>query len=127
MADEITVIGSLVYAKSGITNVARSNPTVGGETLDQKDAEIRYVNRVQNIGTSAELLGMADITTPGWCFMSNKGTNAIRIRKGVAGTNLIEIEAGEFALFRIDSAVGTDLAAIADTSATDLEYFILED
>lgn len=126
MANEITIKASLSYAKSGQTIISRSNPTEAGDVLDQKSADFRYVNRVQNIGASAEALGLGDVISPGMCWMKNLGTaDAIEIRNGVAGANVIELEPGEWALFR--AALGAVLWAISLSGTNDLEYFIVED
>ena len=125
MANEVKVEAKLTFTKSGIDPVSRVNITAGGDLITQKSSGIIYVNRVQNIGTAAELIGIGDIVEIGWCWMKNIGTGIIAIRNGVAGVDVIEMEAGEMALFRAKSAAS--LYAIADSGAIDLEYFFIDD
>ncbi len=125
MADEITVIASLTYTKAGITLVNRVTPTASGDTLTQKTANIRYVNRVQNFGTAATAIGLGDVTNPGMCWLQNIGaTNTISIREGSGGTDVVYLEPGEWALFRMS---GGAPFAHTDAGTSDLEYFIIED
>lgn len=126
MSNEITVSASLTFTKAGIDPINRVNITAGGDVLSQKSSGIIYVNRVQNIGTSAEVIGIGDITEIGWCWMKNIGsTGSISIRNGSGGANVIEMEAGEMALFR--AAGGASLFAIASSGTIDLEYFFIDD
>lgn len=126
MANEITIKAYLSYAKSGQAIVTRSNPTAAGDVLTQKSANFRYVNRVQNIGSAAEAIGLGDVLNPGMCWMKNLGsTDTIEIRNGVAGADVIALELGEWALFRV--AVSAVLWAISASGTNDLEYLILED
>lgn len=125
MADEITVIVSLTYTKAGIAFVTRANPTSGGDSLTQKSADIRYVNRVQNIGNAAEALGLGDVVNPGFSWMKNIGdTNTISVRAGAGGADVVSLESGEWALFRFATATPF---GITDAGTSDLEYFIIED
>lgn len=126
MANEITIIASLSYAKLGQVIIARANPTAAGDVLDQKSANFRYVNRVQNIGAAAEVIGLGDVSTPGMCWMKNLGvTDTIHISNGVAGALVVGMELGEWALFR--AAVGAVLWAVSVSGTNDLEYLIVED
>ncbi len=126
MANEITIKASLSYAKSGQVIIARANPTAAGDVLDQKSADFRYVNRVQNIGTSAVAIGLGDVSSAGMCWMHNLGTtDTIHIGNGVAGALVIGLEPGEWALFR--AAVREVLWAISLSGTNDLEYLIVED
>lgn len=126
MANEITVIALLTYTKSGIDVITRSNPTAAGDLLTQKTADLRYVNRVQNIGAAAEAIGLGEVGTPGMGWFHNIGsTDTIEIRNGVAGADVVALEVGEWALFR--AAVGAVLYAISVSGTNDLEYFILGD
>lgn len=126
MTDEITVIVSLKYTKSGIDGITRANPIVAGDSLTQKTANVRYVNRVQNIGAAAEVIGLGDVTVPGMGWYHNVGvTDTIEIRNGVAGADVVSLELGEWALFR--TAISAVLWAISISGTNDLEYFIIED
>lgn len=125
MANEITIKAYLSYAKLGQIVITRSNPTAAGDVLTQKSADFRYVSKVQNIGSAAEVIGLGDITSPGMCWMKNLGgTNTISIREGVAGAAVVFLEPGEWALFRMSG--GTPYA-ICDVDDSDLEYFIIDD
>lgn len=126
MSNEITVSASLTFTKAGIDPINRVNITAGGDVLSQKSSGIIYVNRVQNIGTSAEVIGIGDIAEIGWCWMKNIGsTGIIAIRNGSGGADVVEMEAGEMALFRAKSAAS--LFAIASAGTIDLEYFFIDD
>lgn len=124
MANEITIKASLSYAKSGQTVISRSNPTAAGDVLTQKSANFRYVNRVQNIGNTEEALGLGDVSSPGISWFQNLGLTTISIRAGSGDVDVVNIEAGEWAMFRFATATPW---AIADTNASDLEYFIIDD
>ena len=126
MANEITVQVSLSYAKAGLTTILRTNPTEAGDKLTQKSATLIYVNRVQNIGAVVEELGIGDVGIPGIGWFRNIGTaDTIRIRNGVAGAEVVALEVGEWALFRV--APAAVLWAISSSGNNDLEYFIIRD
>lgn len=125
MANEITVKVSLSYAKAGQTVITRSNPTASGDVLTQKTAEFRYVNRVQNISAAGEALDIpSDITSPGISWFKNLGATTIQFKDLTGGATVASVEAGEWAIFRVAAST---LWAIADTSASDLEFFIIDD
>lgn len=126
MANEIKVEASLTFTKTGLDPVNRVNITAGGDLITQKSSGLIYVNRVQNIGTAAEIIGIGDIVEIGWCWMKNIGsTGIISIRNGAAGVDVIEMEAGEMALFRAKGSAS--LYAIASAGTIDLEYFFIDD
>lgn len=119
MANEITVTTSIKYAKGNVAEISRAlskQITVSGT---------QHVHHVQSIGTSAEALDIGDLTTLGWCWMKNlDATNYVSIRSGADGANVINLDPGEAALFRL--ATNTPFA-IADTAPVELEYLIIED
>lgn len=118
MANEATVTTSLQFKKGSVDltlNDAASTFDVSGT---------KYVRGVQNVGTSEEALDMGDITSPGWCYMRNlDSSNFVQIRAATGDTAFMRLNAGEHACFRL---VATAPFAIADTSALDLEYMIVE-
>lgn len=125
MANEISIIASLRYTKSGVDVITRSNPTAAGDVLTQKTSDVRYVNRVQNFTTSATAIGLGDVASPGMCWMTNIGAvNTISIREGSGGAPVVYLEPGEWALFRMS---GGAPFARSDAGDSDLEYFIIDD
>ena len=86
------------------------------------------LSTVQNIGTSAELLVVGDITTPGYFLYKclHATTNSILI--GITTTSMpVRARAGlGFGCFEVDGAVaGVTIYAKATPSACDLEYMLL--
>jgi hypothetical protein len=121
MADEIEVSGSLRLQRDGI-DVMLSQL---GRQFDQSGS--KYVEIIQEIGTSEEALDKGDITTPGLCLAVNLDpTNFISIRAGTGLGNAIRLDANYgFALFKFGSGA-TAPFAIADTSACKLKMLLLE-
>ena len=79
---------------------------------------------IQEIGTDEEALDIGDITTPGYILIKNMDdTNFVEIRPGSGTADLIKLEAGEIALFRLALA---GPYAIADTAACDIEMLLIE-
>lgn len=126
MSNEITISAALSYDKAGIDIVARSNPTAAGDTLTQKTAEIRYTNRVQNIGNAPEAIGLGDVGDPGWFWARNIGGGPdIYLMNGAGGDLTVKLEEGEWCLFRWNDAATP--YATAGVGGADMEYLFLED
>jgi hypothetical protein len=120
-ANEITVTLSLAYLKS---NVSTSKTLTAG-VFSQNGSPVKYVQNVQNVGTSEEALVIGDITTLGWVWFKNlDATNPVSIRQGTGGTNMVKLMPGECACFRF----GVNAPyVIATGSAVELEYLLLAD
>jgi len=121
MADEATVSVLMDYRKGATNFTARINDksiTVAGT---------QHLHHRQNIGITEEIISLhEDGSTEGLFFCINRdGTNFISIRAATGESDIIRVNAGEFALFRIH-ADATAPYAIADTAACDLEYWLLE-
>ena len=120
MANEVTVSASVRFRK-GKVNVEL--PKAG---LQFDVAGSKFVNRVQTIGTSEEAIGLGDVGTVGWFIgVNNDKTNYLEIRPNTGVADLIRMEPGEPALFRL--AQDAVPYAIANTAACDLEYVLIED
>ena len=116
MANEITLKYSFSFTKNGQTLDATS----GLQTLQVNVTGDNALQHIQSIGTSEEAITLGDITVGGYCFFKNlDATNFIEIRQGTGASDLIQLKAGEFAIFRI-SPDATAPYAIADTAACDL-------
>ena len=118
MASELTIRIRLSFSKGG-AEVKRSEDmsiTVTGDT---------FTHGVQSIGTTEEeLVQGADLGTPGYAFIINlDGTNYVEIGS-TTGVYDIKVKAGEFALYRHNSAT---IYAKSDTASVNVEYVIIED
>jgi hypothetical protein len=117
MANELTVSASLSFSKAGIAVSASKTGllvTVAGDA---------YVRNIQTIGTSEEAIVLGDSGSAGYCFLRNlDATNYVTIRPGTGTADLIKLQAGEIALFRLAVAPW----AIANTGACQLEVVIIE-
>lgn len=122
MADELTVAATLTVTKSPSPTVSLSSGSISVTVSGS-----RHIHNIQNVGTSEEALQIGDLSgVLGWCLMINRdATNYVKVRSGTGATDLIRLEAGEPALFRLDPALAPYV--IADTAACDLEYVIVED
>lgn len=121
MANELTLSVEFAYAKGVVSKevkVANLRVTVTGTKL---------VDQVQNIGTSEEAIDIGDVSPGGYMFARNlDSTNFISIRQATAASDLVRLDPGECALFRLDDDA-TAPFAIADTAACDLEFILLSD
>ena len=120
MPDEITVSGSL-SVKKGTLDLEFSK-TARQYNMTGTDA----VHLTQTIGTSAELLDLGDITTPGMVLIfNNDEDNYVTIRGSSTGDDLIKIMPQELSgPWRLGV---TAPYAIANTAACQIEYLVIED
>jgi len=118
MANELSLIVNLDFSKGGAT-VSRQytkKVTVAGDA---------YTSGIQAIGFAAEeeIAQGLELATPGYMLIKNLDTtNYVRIGS-TTGVYDIRINAGEFALYRHNSAT---VYAIADTGICNVEYTLLE-
>ncbi len=121
MANELQVIGQLSFTKSPAASI-----TIGSSAAAQFSVTgSKYTRGVQNIATSAEVIELGDVGTPGWFYIKNLDpTNFVTILSGVAGAALLKLKPNEWAIGRFGVAAP---AAQADTAACNIEYLIIED
>ena len=116
MANEISIVVSMTFRKGG-AEAQRA------ETISVDVAGDAFSHEIQEIGTADEaLVEGAALGTPGYVFIKNlDSTNFVEV--GLTSSYTIKLKAGEVALFRADGAI----FAKADTSACNVEYWIIED
>jgi hypothetical protein len=118
MANELSIAVNLIFSKGGaeVSKAINKNLTVTGDA---------FTHGVQAVGTSEEELAQgADLGTPGYVFVVNlDDTNYVEFG-ATTGVYTIKIKAGEFDLWRHDSAT---IYAKANTAACNVEYVIIED
>ena len=124
MADEIKVTTRLSITKGYLS----SSESVVNLLVSQTGDGIS--SGTQTIGTTAEAIGLGDLTTPGYAFFRNLDlTNFMQIGQDISGGGFEEfcrLGPGEVALFRIDLATGGVLQAKADTADCELQFSIYE-
>lgn len=121
MANEITVTQSLAVENG---NHSHSDPPIAKQ-YDQTTASGTWIG-AKSIGTGETTVSLSDLTTPGWCKMTNlDATNYVQwgFSTGVYGGRL---EAGESALFRLDPGLAS-IFCLANTAACDVEFEVMED
>ena len=121
MADEITLTLKMAVLKGALAHT--ENPGAISVTLSGSTA----IGGVQTIGTTAEVIIMNDVTSPGYAYFRNTGTtNFVELGTGTGGSfvGFAKLKAGEAAVVRLTTAAPT---ARANTAAVDLQYFILAD
>ena len=120
MANELSVTTRVVFAKSPLPSIEAGSATAVSITV----AGTIYKENIQTVGFAAEeLLDRTDITTNGWCYMKNlDATNFVSVRAATGAANLIRLNAGESAVFRMTQ--GITPYVIADTAAVKLHYIL---
>ena len=119
MANEITLSCLLSYIKGGVSlNLGKSG-------LRRDVAGEDSIHNTQTIGTSEEALQMGDIAAAGgYMYIRNTdSTNFVTLRAGTGEADLVRLNAGDIAIFRLASA---GPYAIADTAAVLVEYAVIE-
>ncbi len=119
MADELTIRATLSFTKNS-TNVELS--------AGPSDFDVTGTNAMkhrQEIGTSEEAVTIGNVAAGGYILVVNRdATNYVTLRPGSGLTDLIRLEAGDFALFRLDDSA--TLYALANTAACEIEYAIID-
>ena len=124
MANELTLSIAASFSKSGIRADTSDMGLLGLQfTVTGSD----FVKGTQSVGTTAELLGKGEITTPGYLIIKNTdATNYVEVEKATfttaAGT--VKLKAGEVAMFRSSS---TTPYVCANTAACVISYLFIED
>lgn len=121
MANELQLRIGVKFEKSPLQAI-NINPSVINVTVTGSD----YAYQTQNVGTSAENLDKGDITSPGYCLMHNlDSSNFVEVGYDDSGFKpTIKLKALEWALFRFTQ---TTPQVKADSSACNIEYFLVED
>jgi len=118
MANELSLIVNLSFSKGGakVTKQVSKQITVTGDA---------FTHGVQAIGTTEEEIAQgADLGTPGYMLIINlDDTNYVEIGS-TTGVYDIKLKAGEFALYRHNSAT---VYAKANTAACNVEYCLIEE
>jgi len=119
MASELTVSAALAFKKGGVA------PAISKTNITFNVTGTKFVQGIQQIGTSAEALDIGDITTVGWALIENlDSTNFVTVRDGAAGADVVKLKAGEFFVGRL--ATSTPFL-IANTAAVNVQYLVVED
>ena len=120
MANEITLNLKLQVLKGSLAHL--ENP--GAISVDLSGSTA--VGGVQTILTSATVLSMNSVTSPGYGFFRNtSSTNFVEIGTGTSPfVPFAKLKAGEAAIMRLSTTTPT---AKADSSSVGLQYFILAD
>jgi hypothetical protein len=122
MADELTVSISGAFSKSG-RRVDTKDMGLIGLLFDVAGTD--YVKMTQSIATSETALDKGGIGTGGYLFIKNTdATNFVELRGASSGADLVRMNAGEIACFRVTS--DATLYGIADTDACVVEYLWIE-
>ncbi len=120
MANELTLTGSLSFAKGRVAAVGMSKVGVQFTVSGSK-----YTRQTISAGTSAFVaLDKGGIGTVGYLYIQNLDvTNYVEIAEATGGTGTIKLKAGEFALFRCATSTPS---VKANTAACILEYLMVE-
>ncbi len=117
MANELRITAKLSFNKSD-GKVTRGDTAFIDVTGDS------FTHEIQSVGTTQEEIAQgADLGTPGYLWIKNlDSTNYVEV--GVTtGVYHIKLQAGEFALFRVN---GTTIYGKANTAACLVEYVLVE-
>jgi hypothetical protein len=120
MADEIEVLVDVTLRNGNVENDFNPDTVI----VDQSNA--RFVDKILDIGTSAETISFDDISTEGYVMLQNvDSSNYVTLGPDSGGqVNLLKLDAGDVAVFRIDPAAV--LKATADTATVKLRVVCYE-
>ena len=120
MANELTVTGSLAYAKGNIASVSMAK---SGKQFSVSGSN--YERGTQVITTSSpQAISLGSVGTTGWFFIQNNdATNYVTIYDATSGNAFLKLLPGEFALGRFAAAAP---AAQSNTASVTIEYMIVE-
>ena len=120
MANELTLTGSITFAKGNVGSISMLKSgvqfTVSGTN---------YSRQTTSVGTSAfTALDIGSITTPGFIFIQNNDTtNYVEVSASTSANGCVKLLPGEFAIFRCAT---TTPAVKAHTAACVVEYLLIE-
>ena len=119
MAGELSLSVKFDYAKGDIAQRVDLTDSVTVTSTS-------FLHHIQNVGTSEEAVNLGDVAAGGYALFRNlDATNYISLSDATGTGLFIRMLAGEFALFRLDDAA-TAPFAVADTSACDMEVWLLD-
>lgn len=120
MANELTLTGSLSFAKGRVAAVSMSKV---GAQFNVTGAN--YARLTTSVGTSAFVaLVKGGIGTIGYLYIQNlDATNYVEIAEATSGTGTVKLKPGEFALFRCATSTPS---VKANTAACICEYLMVE-
>ena len=125
MADELTITATMQFDKGDSDYTVPTNGSPFSVTITGTN----FLIHRQIVGTSEEalVLGDVDISANGaWLIMVNRdATNYVEIRPGTGVADMVEIPAGEVAMFKIPSSA-TAPFVIANTASCEVEYMLVE-
>lgn len=98
MADEISVTIDTTLVNGSIDHEFRPSPVL----IDQANA--RYIDRIQDIGTSEETVSFGDLTAKGLVMLQNLDSTNYVSWGHTTGNLDCRILSGEMALFRMDNS-----------------------
>ena len=123
MANELTMSGSVKFAKSG------TSVLVDFGTIQMDVAGSQYIHMVQSVPTSEEAINLGtggEIAAGGmFCARNLSTTNFVSIRQATGAADLVRLDPLDFCIFRLDDDA-TAPFWIADTAACEVEYLIIE-
>jgi hypothetical protein len=120
MADEITLTAQLTYHDSG------AEFSLGVDDLSITVAGSQIVHHRQSIGTSAEVLELAGLSTGGYFVAVNHDpTNYVEIAAAANAQAVVRLDPGDCACFRISGSAASPVV-VADTAAVQIEYWLIE-
>lgn len=121
MANELTISATFAFT-DGVTELFER--TLSEITANSSNKKMVHV--IASIGTAEEAMQLGETSGAlGYCLIRNlDGTHFVEVRAATAGTKIVKILAGKFALFQFGSGV-TAPFIIADTGACSVEYVIV--
>lgn len=123
MSDELTLNWKVSFAK-GSTEITFPDSASREQKFTVAGTKVQHLR--QSIATTATAINLGGITTGGFIFGINRdSTNYLELRSGLTGTDLVKCKAGEPFFFRISGDTAAPYA-IANTSACELEYVLID-
>lgn len=128
MANELTVSGSMSFAKVGVTYPSGStNYNSIGDAFSNLQFTVtgtNYVADVVSAATSATVVPLGSVTQPHWSIWLNlDATNYVQLQNGASGAVVGRLYPGEPALLPLDIACVPYL--VAHTAACLVKYLIV--
>jgi hypothetical protein len=126
MANEITISGQIQYANPAANIAQVSSPPFFNQLFSITGKN--FVSGTMSVPTTAggTAIPVSALSGLGWgAFKNNDSSNYVTLLTAVSGTAFPRIPPGGIAIFYFDSSV-TAPAAIANTAAVELQFFILE-
>ena len=112
-----TIKAALSFYDGDTSEVMSDGPTTFSLT------GTKILRNRQTVGTSAEVLIVGDITSPGYAIIKNlDSTNYIEVQAGASEVAPIKVSAGKFCVVEFTVAAPY---VIADTASVEIEYLLL--